>query len=101
MTILDKAMAILAENTLVHGHVDAAEKKRRLDICESCSFFDAESRRCKKCRCFMDVKTGSETNFNPKAFRNEITHCPAGFWGDMETANVYRQKDGLPLITQI
>lgn len=100
MNIFDKAMAILADTALVHEHVDSDEKKRRLTICESCPFFDHESRRCKKCKCYMDAKTGSKTNFNPKKARNEITHCPAGFWGDIETANVYREKDGLPPIPQ-
>lgn len=100
MNFVDRAMAILADKTLVHEHVNADEKSRRLTICESCPFFDQNSRRCKKCKCYMDAKTGSKTNFNPKRGRNEITHCPGGFWGDIDTANLYREKDGLPIISQ-
>jgi len=99
MNMIDRALAIIADKTLVHERVDAAEKKRRLDICESCRFFDTESRRCKACKCYMDVKSGSKTNFNPVAGRNEITHCPKGLWGDAETANIYREQDGLPPIS--
>lgn len=102
MTIIEKALAILADKTLVHERVEPEEKTRRLAICEPCRFFDGESRKCKVCKCFMDVKTGAKTNFNPDQLRNEITHCPKGFWGDVDTANIYREKDGLsPLTTQI
>lgn len=101
MNLAEKALAILADKTLVHERVDPDEKKRRLDICESCRFFDVESRKCKVCKCFMDVKTGAETNFDPHKLRNEITHCPKGFWNDVDTANIYREKDGLlPITTQ-
>lgn len=93
MNIFEKALAALADLTLVHTHVGEEEKKRRLDICESCTFFDSESRRCKVCKCFMDVKTGSETNFNPMKNRNEVTHCPKGFWDDGDLVNFYLEQD--------
>ena len=100
MNILDHAMVILADKALVHERVDNEDKKRRLAICESCSFFDSESRRCKSCKCYVDAKTSAKTNFNPITARNEITHCPKGFWGDVDVVNIYREKDGLPPITQ-
>lgn len=100
MNLFDRAMAILADTTLVHERVEPDEKERRLAICEPCSFFDSESRRCKVCKCYVDAKTAAKTNFNPIAVRNEITHCPKGFWGDVDVANIYREKDGLPPITQ-
>lgn len=34
------------------------EKKRRYDICQSCEFFYSDSKRCQKCGCFMEHKTG-------------------------------------------
>ena len=101
MNLVDKAMAILADTALVHERVEPPEKARRLTICEACEHFDPDHRKCKVCSCFMDVKCGAKTNFNPKRGRNEITHCPLAFWGDLETANFYRQKDGIePLIPQ-
>ncbi len=101
MTWIDKALAIMADTALVHERVDGQEKVRRLAICEACEHFDPDARKCTTCSCYMDVKTGAKTNFNPKSARNEITHCPNGFWGDVETANFYREKDGLLPITHI
>lgn len=99
MNLIEKAFAIIADKTLVHERVDKEEKERRLGICEKCKpYFDTQSRRCKICKCFMDAKTGSKTNYNPKKIRNEITHCPMGYWGDVDIANFYREKDGLPPI---
>lgn len=34
------------------------EKKRRYDICQACEFFEAQSKRCEKCGCFMEYKVG-------------------------------------------
>jgi hypothetical protein len=99
MSILDKIGAVLADKALVHERVTDEEKRRRLAICESCDRLDAESRRCKVCKCYVDAKTSAKTNFNPLRGRNEITHCPAGFWGDVDVANIYREMDGLEPIT--
>jgi hypothetical protein len=102
MNLLYKALSILADTALVHSRVNAEEKARRLTICEEpCFYFDHKARRCKVCKCYVDAKAGAETNFNPKAARNEITHCPKGYWGDTDTANFYREKDGLQPITKI
>lgn len=50
-------------------YVPADVARQRLDICESCEFF-SKLRACKKCGCFMDVKT---TLVNAE--------CPIGKWG--------------------
>jgi hypothetical protein len=34
------------------------EKNRRLSLCMGCEHFDAPSKRCKKCGCYMEQKTG-------------------------------------------
>ena len=95
MNIVDRIGAILADKTLVHKRVDANEKARRLKICESCHLLDKDARRCKVCKCYVDVKTSALTNANPLRRRNEVTHCPVGFWGDVDVANIYREIDGL------
>lgn len=98
MTLLDQIGLILADKALVHDRVDAIEKERRLSICNSCDRLDKEARRCKVCKCYVDAKTSAKTNFNPLKKRNEVTHCPVGYWGDVDTANIYREIDGFPPI---
>lgn len=34
------------------------EKVRRYDICQACEFFERNSKRCTKCGCYMENKTG-------------------------------------------
>lgn len=34
------------------------EKTRRYDICQACEFFERNSKRCRKCGCYMENKTG-------------------------------------------
>ena len=96
MGLLDDILKLAAENVLVVEHVDDEEAARRMEICVGCDRFDAGSVRCKVCKCYLDVKTRTKINNNPKKFRQEITHCPKGKWGDLETANEYRKIDGLP-----
>lgn len=95
MNIFERAAAIIAEKTLVHSFVEDQVKEQRLAVCNGCDRLDQESRRCKICKCFVDAKTKAETNYNPIRLRNEITHCPNGYWGDIEIANHYREIDGL------
>jgi len=45
------------------------EKEKRLEICRSCNFFDQRSNRCKKCGCYMPIKT---------TWRSQ--KCPIGKW---------------------
>lgn len=44
------------------------EKKRRLEICSTCNFF-SEKKICKKCGCFMPIKTSFK-----------MFHCPISKW---------------------
>ena len=41
----------------------------RLDICRQCEFFRARTEQCKKCKCFMKLKT-----------RLKNAHCPINKW---------------------
>jgi Family of unknown function (DUF6171) len=43
--------------------------KHRLEICSTCEFYRAKTNQCKKCGCFMKLKTSLE---NAK--------CPLGKW---------------------
>jgi len=45
------------------------EFNRRMDICRSCEFFRSKTETCKKCGCFMKLKT-----------KLERAHCPIGKW---------------------
>lgn len=38
----------------------------RLNACESCEFFDASARQCKRCTCFIDVKVNLSTETCPE-----------------------------------
>ena len=48
--------------------VPSDERERRLAICLSCEFLESMN-RCKKCGCFMDVKTWLP-----------LSECPAKKW---------------------
>ncbi|MGL4640871.1 MAG: hypothetical protein ACRCVX_14200 [Shewanella sp.] len=98
MNWIDKALSFAADATLVHERVDADLKAMRFDVCNRCNRLDQKARQCKVCKCFVDAKTSALTNFNPLRLRNEFTHCPMGYWGDTDTANYYREIDGIPLI---
>lgn len=96
MNILNRAAALLAEKALINEKVGDVLAAWRLSICEGCKpFFDDKSRRCKICKCYVDAKTKAGTNYNPIKLRNEVTHCPNGFWEDEEIANFYNKIDGV------
>jgi hypothetical protein len=49
----------VVEHTKTGGqNVTAEEKQARLDICNSCEFFNKDNNRCGKCGCMMQIKTG-------------------------------------------
>lgn len=98
MTLFEQALKVAAKTILVNESVEPLEAERRYGICGTCKFRDEKKDMCGVCGCFLDVKTGAKTNWNAKRFRNEITHCPMGYWGDVETANMYRQMDGKELL---
>jgi hypothetical protein len=43
--------------------------KSRMDICNGCEFYRARTNQCKKCSCFMKLKT-----------KLEHAKCPIGKW---------------------
>ena len=55
------------KNVLIH---DEGIVNRRLDMCKGCEFLFKPTNTCKKCGCFMDVKTKFATS-----------SCPIGKWG--------------------
>jgi len=100
MSVVDEILKIAAAKVLVVSQVEPEVKEFRAGVCEGCEKRDIESNRCKVCRCYLDVKTGTKENRNAVKMRYEITHCPLGKWGDLETANEYRKIDGLPPLPQ-
>lgn len=44
-------------------------KKYRMDICSSCPELTKRTKQCKKCGCFMELKT-----------ELELSKCPIGKW---------------------
>lgn len=40
-----------------HGKVSGEIREERYDTCKKCPFFNAESKRCTDCGCFMEAKT--------------------------------------------
>lgn len=101
MSFIDEIGKLLASSVLVEENVEPEVAAWRLEVCQGCEKIDKKAQRCKVCKCYLEVKTGSRINNNPKRFRQEITHCPLGKWGDLEVANEYRKIDGLsPLLSQ-
>lgn len=89
-----KAQHFLAKNILVESETDNATAQKRLDVCNTCDHRLEKENKCGVCGCFLDLKSKSLENYNPKKLRTEITHCPIGNWGDLELANFYRVLDG-------
>lgn len=90
---------LLAGAVLVLETVPEDVRAMREEVCLTCDKRSGEENRCKVCKCFLAVKQTSKENRNPLKFRNEITHCPLGLWNDKDTANMYREVDGLPPLT--
>lgn len=40
-----------------HGKISSEIREERYDTCKACPFFNAESKRCNDCGCFMEAKT--------------------------------------------
>lgn len=98
MGLFEDALKVAARVVLVQENIDGEEAARRLSVCMGCEFREEKNNRCGVCNCFLDLKTAAKTNWNARRLRNEITHCPTGKWGDVETANMYRQMDGKELL---
>lgn len=98
MELTDRIKYFLAETLIIKQKADDQTKTERLAVCEVCEHRDPENEKCRVCGCFLELKAGTAVNWNPKKNRNEITHCPEGRWNDKDTANEYRQIDGLKLL---
>ena len=46
-----------AGQALVNGKVSKEIREARYDTCKACPLFNAESKRCNDCGCFMEAKT--------------------------------------------
>lgn len=99
MNLVDELLKLGAKAVLETENVSTEIAEWRMSICRKCPNFNADKVKCNVCGCYLEVKTECKTNYNPKKLRHEVTHCPLGFWGDLETANEYRKIDGLPSLT--
>jgi ribosomal protein L37E len=79
-------LKLAAKNVLVIEEVPEYEALRRYAICEACPSkqFNAKKKTCKICGCFMEVKTKARVHRTKKFPQGQITHCPAGHWGEQE-----------------
>lgn len=62
------------------NNIAPAIAEERINICQSCEFFVKATRQCKKCGCFMDMKT--------KLLNAE---CPVGKWGQITVSMTEEQ----------
>lgn len=60
--------------------VSDEEQKLRIAICRECPHFNHVSNRCKKCGCFMKIKT-----------RLIIAKCPLNYWDRTDSGNTLVQ----------
>jgi hypothetical protein len=51
------------------NHIDQKTADQRMDICKSCPELIQLTKQCKKCGCFMEMKT-----------KLEYAKCPIGKW---------------------
>lgn len=70
---------------IVEGMANATGEKvneetaaSRLAICEQCSYFQQEYRKCIACLCFMDIKTKFDKIQTPMGIKK--VECPGNFW---------------------
>ena len=52
-----KGLFKTAGQALRHGPVSSEIREERYATCKACPLFDAESKRCNDCGCFMEAKT--------------------------------------------
>lgn len=52
------------------SYVEESVSQKRLDVCISCPEFFSVTKQCKKCGCFMVLKT-----------KLQDAECPLGKWG--------------------
>ena len=68
------AAAGMVGKTILAQTVSDDIKDARMELCNSCEFLFTPTNQCKKCGCFVKIKTG----FAP--FK-----CPIGKWGPITT----------------
>ena len=95
MALKDDILKLAASAVLVTGTVPEAEAERRMNICFGCDRRQEKQNKRGAGGGDLDLKTKTSHNRNIRKMRNEITHCPLGRWGDKDTANIYREIDGL------
>jgi hypothetical protein len=49
--------------------IDEETKNKRMELCNSCDFFDSQYKRCRKCGCFMEHK-----------IKFKDVQCPIKLW---------------------
>jgi hypothetical protein len=52
-----KGLLRTAGQAIRHGKISEEIREERYDTCKACPFFDAASKRCTDCGCFMEAKT--------------------------------------------
>ena len=57
MAKMAKGLLKTAGQAIKNGKVSKEIREERYDTCKACPFFDAKSKRCKSCGCFMEAKT--------------------------------------------
>lgn len=75
----------LSGTGLIYGRgflADPEKVAKRLEICETCEFFNKESSRCYQCGCFMMSKA-----------QLEMSGCPANKWGDLTTVKSGKTRE--------
>lgn len=65
-SVVRNIKSVAAGNNLKISDLDA---QNRLKICQGCEFFESAANRCRKCGCFMSVKTYLKAE-----------RCPVGKW---------------------
>ncbi len=96
--ILNDLLKKIANEVFVNEKVSDEEYIKRFEICKSCKNFNNKKETCNLCGCFMEIKAKSQIHFNAKKLRKEITHCPEGYWGDIDTANYYKELESKKII---
>lgn len=89
---LEYATKLIAKRLIVEEYVDDEVAEWRARVCSGCEHRDADKNKCKLCGCFLDLKTRSMVNYNPKRGMSEITHCPDGRWNDKHIAEFYKNN---------
>lgn len=64
-----KGLVRSAATLVTQGRASQAERDSRLEVCNGCSSYIANQKRCSECGCFMEAKTWIKG-----------ATCPLGYW---------------------